>query len=195
MKIISFSEPGQTPIDEDEKLGLIPNLNTLEELNNWEHENIIEGRKWALNSRVLNRNDIFNSDFILKLHKKMFDKAWKWAGTLRTSGKNIGCEPYEIRGELKKLYDDVSFWIENKTYTIEQVAIIFHHRLVKIHIFPNGNGRHARLAADCIMKKFVSNKKIEWGSEISGKFRRDYIVALQKADKGNYQELFDLFLR
>lgn len=79
---INFVKFGQTPIDDDEKQALIPSLNTLEELNVWEHENIIEARKWALNSRVLSRYDIFDVNFLLKLHEKMLDKTWKWAGQL-----------------------------------------------------------------------------------------------------------------
>jgi fido (protein-threonine AMPylation protein) len=93
---INFFELGQTPIDDDEKLALIPHIDTLEELNIWEHENIIEARKWVMSSRVLKSNDVFDLDFLVKLHKKMFNKTWKWAGNLRSSNKNIGCDFYQI---------------------------------------------------------------------------------------------------
>lgn len=86
---INFVEFGQTPIDDDEKQALIPSLNTLEDLNVWEHENIIEARKWALNSRILNRYDVFGVEFLLKLHEKMFGKVWKWAGQLRLAAKTL----------------------------------------------------------------------------------------------------------
>lgn len=194
---INFVEIGQTPIDEDEKQSLIPSINTLKELNDWEHENIIEGRKWALNSRVLNRYDIFDVEFLLKLHEKMFDKVWKWSGKFRTSGKNIGCDPHQIRVELKHLYDDAQYWIKHNSYSIEQLALVFHHRLVKIHLFPNGNGRHARLVSDCIIRKFAPTKKIDWqGNNFKSaeELRKNYIVALRKADSGIYSELFDLFI-
>ena len=197
MMKINFVEFGQTPIDDDEKQALIPSLNTLEELNIWEHENIIEARKWALNSRVLGRYDIFDVNFLLKLHEKMFDKTWKWAGQLRTSNKNIGCEPYQIRTELKTLCGDVKYWLQHQTYSVEQLALVLHHRLVKIHLFPNGNGRHARLVSDCVIKKFAPGKKIDWqGKNFSSaeNLRKRYILALRKADNGSYQELFNLFL-
>ena len=194
---IKFVEFGQTPIDDDEKQALIPSLNTLEELNIWEHENIIEARKWALNPRVLNRNNIFDADFLLKLHEKMLNKTWNWAGQLRTSVKNIGCDAYLIRTELKTLCDDAKYWLEHQTYPVEQLALVFHHRLVKIHLFPNGNGRHARLVSDCIIKKFAPAQKINWqgrDSRSAEELRKSYILALREADRGNYSELFDLFL-
>ncbi len=164
---IKFIELGQTPIDDDEKQALIPNINTLEELNVWEHENIIEARKWALSPKVLSRYDIFDVDFLLKLHKKMFDKTWKWAGQLRTSDKNIGCDPNLIRIELKKLCGDARYWLDNQTYSTEQLALVFHHRLVKIHLFPNGNGRQARLVSDCIIKNLHRRKKLTGRAIIS----------------------------
>jgi len=194
---VNFVEFGQTPIDEDEKQALILSINTLKELNDFEHENIIDARKWVLNSRVLSRYNIFEVEFLLKLHQKMFDKVWKWAGKLRTSGKNIGCDPYQIRTELKNLCDDANYWLEHKTYPIEQLALVFHHRLVKIHLFANGNGRHARLVSDCIIKKFAPEQKINWqGNNFKSaeELRRNYILALRKADGGNYTELFNLFL-
>lgn len=197
MMKINFVEFGQTPIDEDEKQALIPSISTMSELNVWEHENILDGRKWALNLRVLSLYDVFDVEFLLKLHEKMFGKVWKWAGQLRTSGKNIGCDPYQIRTELKHLCDDARYWLENKTYSIEQIALVFHHRLVKIHLFPNGNGRHARLVADCIIKKLEPNKKIDWQGRdkmLSDELRKNYIFALRSADSGNYSELFRLFL-
>jgi Fic-DOC domain mobile mystery protein B len=193
----NFVEFGQTPIDDDEKQALIPSLNTLEELNIWEHENIIEARKWALNSRVLSRYNVCDVEFLLKLHKKMFGKVWKWAGQFRISGKNIGCDPYQIRTELKTLCDDAKYWLEYQTYSIEQLALAFHHRLVKIHPFSNGNGRHARLVSDCIIKKLAPSKKIDWqGRNLRSaeELRKSYILALRKADSGSYLELFDLFL-
>jgi len=199
---INFFKLGQTLIDEDDKVGLIPSITNLSELNDWEHENIIEGRRWALNNRILNHYEIFDVDFLLLLHKKMFGKVWKWAGELRRSDKNIGCDYTQIRVELKKLCDDAKYWQANNIYSIAQIALIFHHKLVKIHLFANGNGRHARLVCDCIIKKFSTAKneikKINWRTnEIDSieELRKKYIEALRKADKGDYQELFQMFLR
>ncbi len=192
---INFLDPGQTPIDEDEKSALIPHIDTIEELNLWEQENIIEAQKW-LTPRVIKANDVFDFNFLTKLHKRMFGKTWKWAGELRKSNKNIGCDFHQIRIELKKLQDDIKFWLENKTYSPQQISLVFHHRLVKIHPFPNGNGRHARLAADCVINKLDPTKKIQWyGKNFSSvsELRKNYIKALRDADHGDYRNLFKLF--
>ncbi|OFW81036.1 MAG: hypothetical protein A2887_02105 [Alphaproteobacteria bacterium RIFCSPLOWO2_01_FULL_40_26] len=201
MNKIKFSSFGQTPIDEDEKHDLIPDLDTLDDLNIFEQENIIEAQKWVGGSNIIKKSDLLDFDFLTKLHKKMFDKTWKWAGQLRKTDKNIGCDPNKIRIELKNLQNDFKFWVDNQTYSIKQIALVVHHRLVKIHIFPNGNGRHARLVADCIIRKFDPTKKIDWsGKNLLGKkfesideLRKNYIQSLRKADYGNYQNLFKLF--
>lgn len=186
---------GQTPIDADEKADLIPYLTTLDELNLFEQENIIEAQKWLLTTSLKNI-DIFDANFLKKLHQKMFDRVWKWAGTFRKSNKNIGCEFYQIPTEIKNLQDDALFWLENKTYKMQELALVYHHRLVKIHLFANGNGRHARIMADVIIKKF-QGKALNW-QNISFKsfedFRKEYISCLRKADKGDYQNLFQLLI-
>ena len=123
----------------------------------------------------------------------MFGGIWKWAGKFRTTERNIGAAPYEIQTKLRLLFDDVNFWIENKTYTDNEIAVRFHHRLVQIHPFPNGNGRISRLTADLLMRKF-GNKKLNWGSsnlsEVSA-LRKQYIESLRNADNGDYSKLLD----
>ena len=199
---ISFFKEGQTPINEDEIQDLIPNLFSLEDLNSFEAANISDARIWCLNNRILNDNNLFSLDFAIKLHKKMFNQTWKWAGNLRKSDKNIGCDSHLIREEYKKLQDDVTFWLENNKYSHKELAVIFHHRIVKIHLFPNGNGRHARLIADCIIKKY-KGEKINWlkidlfqqnQEEKIKKLRKDYILALRKADNLDYSGLFQILL-
>ena len=121
----------------------------------------------------------------------MFGDIWKWAGTFRTTERNIGVAPYEIQPKLRILLDDVKFWIDNRTFSPKEIAIRFHHRLVQIHPFPNGNGRISRLMADLLMKQF-GLPILDWGSgsltEIS-ELRRKYISALQDADNGDYSSL------
>lgn len=153
---------GQTPLDEDEKHDLIPTILTREDLDRFEQENILDARAWIMQKSVLTKQDIFAEKFILNFHKRMYGHVWKWAGKYRKSNKNIGVEPYKIHTELHQLLDDAKYWLENQTYDITELAIIFHHRLVKIHLFPNGNGRHARLCADAIIAKY-GGKKLTWG--------------------------------
>lgn len=177
---------GQTPVDEEEKLGLIPSIITRTDLDIWEQENILEARNWLINNAILSKYDIFREVFILNLHKRMFNHVWKWAGNYRKSNKNIGIEYYEIPFHLRQLLDDARFWIENHTYNIADLATIFHHRLVKIHLFANGNGRHARLMADAIITKY-KGQNLSWGNQSDltkpDEIRKRYIAALREADR------------
>lgn len=183
---------GQTPLDEDEKRDLIPTLITREDLDAFEQENILEARKWIMQKSVLAKQDIFTEKFILNLHKRMYGHVWKWAGTYRKSNKNIGIEYYLVPTELRQLLDDATYWLEHATYSVTDLAVIFHHRLVKIHLFPNGNGRHARLCADVIVAKYGGDK-LTWGgnSDLTkpDDIRKAYIAALREADAGNYEPL------
>lgn len=185
---------GQTPLDENEKRDLIPSIVSREDLDAFEQENILEARKWVMQKSVLAKLDIFTEKFILNLHKRMYGHVWKWAGTYRKTNKNIGVEAYLIPTELHQLLGDARYWLEHKTYPITDLAIIFHHRLVKIHLFPNGNGRHARLFADVIVAKY-GGEKLSWGgnSDLTkpDEIRKRYIAALREADRGDYQTLLE----
>ncbi len=185
---------GQTPLDEEEKQDLIPSIITRKDLDQFEQENILEARQWIMHKAVIAKHDIFSAGFILELHKRMYGHVWKWAGKYRKSNKNIGVDYYQIPTELHKLLGDVAFWLDNKTYSITDLAIIFHHRLVKIHLFPNGNGSHARLLADVIIAKY-GGKRLTWGRSSdmvkSGETRKRYIAAFREADRGDYQAIIN----
>lgn len=177
---------GATPLDADELASLIPaHLTTQGELNEWEQLNIGEGDKWARKQR----KDILGEDFLRQLHRRMFGETWKWAGEFRKSDKNIGVDWRYIGVELKKLFDDVRYQIEHATFPADEIAVRFHHRLVAIHAFPNGNGRHARLMADLLAER-LGRPRFTWGSRRlvnesltdASPIRRDYIAALQAAD-------------
>jgi len=100
---------------------------------------------------------------MLKLHKRMFGKVWNWAGHLRQKDKNIGVPFWQIEMDLKNLCDDVKAWIENESYFHDEMGVRFHHRLVSIHLFPNGNGRHARLMADLLIENVLGQPRFTWG--------------------------------
>lgn len=184
--------PGQTPLDEDEKRDLIPTIVTRADLDAFEQRNILEARHWLMTKSTLSRQDIFSEKFLLGLHKRMYGHVWRWAGTFRKSNKNIGVEAYLVPTELHQLLGDAQYWLEHQTYPITEMAIIFHHRLVKIHLFPNGNGRHARLCADAIIAKF-GGASLTWGGQSdltkTDEIRNRYIAALREADMGNYEPL------
>jgi Fic-DOC domain mobile mystery protein B len=188
---VKFETPeGATPIDGDALHDLIPSISTQAELNEFEQANIALAERWAIKSRSLRKN--FPSLESLKLlHEKMFDKTWKWAGEFRTTDLNIGVDWRVISQELKKLCDDVHYWLEKKTFPWEELAARFHHRLVFIHPFKNGNGRHARLAANILLTQ-NGQAPFTWGSQTIGKkgsARDEYIVALKEADGGSVGRL------
>ncbi|MGC1872430.1 MAG: mobile mystery protein B [Acidobacteriaceae bacterium] len=178
---------GNTPLSPDEQADLIPNLATKEELNQWERENIIVAYSWALNPRTLARANALSEPYIREVHRRMFDQTWRWAGLYRTTEKNIGIPHHQIREQLAILIGDTSYWIEHGTFSADEIAIRLHHRLVFIHPFANGNGRHARLMAD-VLAKLQGRPEFTWnGADMvaQGNIRRGYIEALQAADRND----------
>lgn len=189
--IITYS-PGATPLDPDEINGLIPQfVKNQSQLNACEANNILEAEIW-LTRKKFTIEEILTISFLRKLHKKMFSKTWLWAGQLRNSNKNIGCDKFYIQHELKNLLDDVLCQIQHKTYHNHEIAARFHHRLVKIHLFSNGNGRHARLAADVLLRT-LNEPIFKWGGSFRNNslIRERYIKALQSADRNDYEPLLN----
>ncbi len=182
---------GATPLDPDEMEGLkFTHIETRGELDQLEQQNIQEGFAWLARQRKY--SDLLTEAFLLELHKRLFGLVWSWAGHFRRSGKNIGVDCLVIGVELRNLFDDARFWLENETYSREEFAARFHHRLVKIHPFPNGNGRHARIMTDEILKSMLQVKPINWATrplETDGEHRKTYIHALRAADANDYREL------
>jgi len=181
---------GATPLDLNEIAGLLPqHLTTQAELNMWEQANILEAEKWVFSHK---RSDILSINFCMALHKKMFNKTWQWAGQIRKTDKNIGIMWEQISSQLKILFDDTKYQIKYHVYLIDELAARFHHRLVFIHPFANGNGRHARLMTDVLLYNQGANV-FTWGQTgliSNSKTRAAYIAALREADKGNYAALF-----
>lgn len=181
-----MEEPeGATPLDPDELEGLRPrHVTTRAELNELEQANIDAGLLWLHRRR---RHDVLTLDFLQLLHKQLFGKVWKWAGTFRRTEKTIGADPRHIGERTLGLLGDVRYWVANDTYSPIESALRFHHRLVAIHLFPNGNGRHARIAADALLGTAYRHKPIDWsgGQDLiqDSKRRRQYIEALRAADR------------
>lgn len=183
--------PRQTPIDAAEEEALLLPLKTQKQLNEAEEANIIEATTWALSKRKLGRPDPLNEEYLFELHRRMLGEIWAWAGEPRMRDKNIGVPFFKIRIELRQLLDDAKYWRENKVYEPDELALRFHHRLVTIHVFPNGNGRHARLVAD-VLARMMGRPEFTWGGTdfISEKeVRTRYLEALKSADSGDYAPL------
>lgn len=177
-----FEEPDHaTPLTPEERRELIPaHIAYRSELNEAEQENIARAQDWALGRR----RDLLNEKFIKDLHRHMLGDVWRWAGKFRTSERNLGIAYYKIPAALRQLLDDTNAWIEYKTYPPDEIAVRFHQRLVQIHSFPNGNGRHARLMADLLVMK-LGGEQFSWGRASlrdASDVRQRYVAALQAAD-------------
>ena len=170
-----------TPLTPEETRDLIPaHIAYRRELNEAEQENIARAQAWALNRR----RDPLSEKFIKELHRRMLGDVWRWAGKFRTSERNLGIPFFEIPVASRQLLDDTKAWIEHQTYPPDEIAVRFHHRLVQIHAFPNGNGRHARLMADLLVMK-LGGERFSWGRESlrdPSSVRQRYIAALKSAD-------------
>jgi Fic-DOC domain mobile mystery protein B len=185
---------GQTPLDEDEQEGLlIPTIATRGELDEFEQQNIEQAVQWSL-GRSFKADTVFTEDFVRALHKRMYNNVWVWAGEFRKTNKNIGVDKWQIPTELRYLLDDAKFWYANNTYSPDEICIRLKHRLVSIHCFPNGNGRHSRLMADIVIEKIFKLPVYTWGTGSlikQGDARTVYLRAIKAADKGDIQPLIN----
>jgi len=185
---------GQTPLEEDEKEGLlITTITTRGELDEFEQLGVEKAIEWTRRRRIA-LQDILTEDFVRELHKRMFADIWKWAGHFRTSNKNLGVDKNEIRAELRKVLDDCRYWVSHKVFIEDEIAVRFSHRLVAIHPFVNGNGRHSRLIADIMISHGFDRRHFTWGSvslTAKGLARSRYLSALREADQSNYQPLIE----
>lgn len=185
-----FEQPDDaaTPLTPEEMRELIPaHIAYRRELNEAEQENIARAQDWALGRR----RDLLSEKFVKDLHRQMLGNVWRWAGKFRTSERNIGIPVFEIPVALRQLLDDTKAWIEHKAYPPDEIAVRFHHRLVQIHLFPNGNGRHARLMADLLVLR-LGGERFSWGSaglHDAGVVRQRYIAALRAADNHDINPL------
>jgi Fic-DOC domain mobile mystery protein B len=184
-----FQEPEDaTPLTPEEQAELIPaHIAYRAELNAAEQENIARGQDWAL----ARKRDLLSEKFIKDLHARMLGDVWRWAGKYRTAERNLGIHYFEIPMAVRELLEDAKTWVQHNTYPADEIAVRFHHRLVKTHPFPNGNGRHSRLMADLLVMS-LGGERFTWGRanlQQPGDLRRQYIDALRAADNHDYAPL------
>jgi Fic-DOC domain mobile mystery protein B len=191
---------GATELSIDDLNGLIPDyISIRKELDEFEKANIARAIIWLRKKKFL-YTEVLTLKFIFELHKRMFDKTWKWAGILRTQAVNIGNTPIEqIQMRVKDVLDNVIYWIENKTFSEDEICIRLHHKLVWIHPFPNGNGRFSRIICD-ELRRSLGYELFSWGgTDIdlveANENRKLYILALRVADRGDYRLLLDFVKR
>jgi Fic-DOC domain mobile mystery protein B len=170
-----------TPLTPDERRALIPTHITLRwELNEFEQIGVARADRWAF----ARKRDVLSEDFLFALHRRMFRDVWRWAGQPRQSERNIGVDHWLIGPELRTLLDDARYWIEHQSFAPDEIAVRFHHRLVFIHPFPNGNGRWSRLAADRLVVQ-LGGDRFTWGRGdllAIDVLRARYVAALRAAD-------------
>ena len=181
---------GATPLDANELDGLIPtHLSTRSQLNEWERQNIESALIWLAKLR---QHQPLDALWLCRLHREMFGKTWRWAGTFRRTNKSIGADWRQIRMQLPALLADINYQVKQQVAGPDRIAVSFHHRLVAIHPFPNGNGRHARLMADVLIEQ-LGQPRFSWGGSTSlvdsTTLRSRYIAALQQADRGDLEAL------
>lgn len=177
-----------TPLTPTERDGLIPTHVTLRgELNELEQKNIAEADSWAF----ARKRGVLGEPFLLGLHRRMFRRVWRWAGEYRNSERNLGVNRHLIQPSLREAVDNAQYWVDHKSYEPDELAVRFHHRLVAIHPFPNGNGRWSRLAADLLIVR-LGGSRFTWGRtnlQTKGDVRDAYIKALQAADNHDFTSL------
>ena len=188
-----FQEPEDaTPLEGEEKQGLLQAwIVTRAELNKAEQDNMEEALAWAFRARVV---DLVSTRFANRLHKRMLGRVWSWAGSFRTTERNIGIPPFLIGAHVAELFDEVSYWMDHHTYPPDEIAVRLHYRLVAIHPYANGNGRHARLMADLLAKQ-LGRPGFSWGADSVGldiaTVRHAYVGSLRAADSGDIKRLLE----
>ena len=179
---------GHTHLTEEDRLGLIPAyIATRGELFDAEQRSIAE----ALLRRPPSTLTLLDDTYLRRLHQAMFDQVWEWAGQYRTRETNIGRAPEQIPFEIRNLVEDTKAWVDHGTYEPDEIAARFHHRLVAVHAFPNGNGRHGRIAADYLITS-LRGEPFSWGACLDAdtdELRTAYLHALRRADDGEIAEL------
>ena len=185
---------GATPLDDDDLEGLIPDfVATRGDLNVVESENITRALPWARGHASRGGSDgVLDYNFLFVLHKRMFGDVWRWAGTQRKRGTNMGVDPAQIPEQTKQAIDDARYWHEHETYDVDELAARVHRRLVAVHPFPNGNGRCTRLITDLYLVS-RDEARFTWGAGSSldenGGVRQRYLDALRAADGDDYGPL------
>ena len=191
---MTLTDPdGATPLGPDEMRGLkLKHVTTRNELDELEQANIQQGIMWLFARK---RGDVLNSIFLCKAHQRLFGDVWDWAGTFRRREMNIGIDPREIAVQLRMLLDNARYWSDENTFTPLEAAARFHHRLVEIHLFANGNGRHARIMTDLYLRDYFQHPVVQWAGgqnlQVNSERREAYIASLKSADQGEFELLLN----
>ena len=181
-------DDGHTPLSEEDRQGLLlSHIATRDDLNDAEQRNIAK----ALRRRAPTVDKLLDDMYLRGLHKAMFGEVWEWAGKYRQRVTNVGVAPAQISTDLRTLTGDAKEWVEHRYFEPDELAVRFHHRLVTIHPFPDGNGRHSRISADYLAQA-LRQPHFSWGARLdmeTDALRHAYLSALRTADRGDISPL------
>jgi Fic-DOC domain mobile mystery protein B len=184
-----------TPLDDISGLKLPKNKSySLKEIYEKEAMNIAKATIKYLSAPPSKKEVPFSYSWMMDLHDEMFSDVWDWAGKFRKVELSIGIKAYLVPMELKKLCDDIVYWNKNKTFDVFETATRIHHRAVQIHPFQNGNGRWSRMLANIYLRQH-GKMPVKWQEDLLAKEnpkRSEYILALKKADNGDYSNLIEM---
>ena len=186
---------GQTPLADLSGLRS-RGIRTLAQLNAAEAENIRQATLRYLAAKPSRRKASFDVAWMRRLHREMFGRVWRWAGSFRRSELNLGSPASRIEVEMHTLADDLAAWDASPMPLLEQ-AVRLHHRAVSIHPFLNGNGRWSRMLAN-IWLRVHGASPIEWPEPSIGhasEIRESYLDAVRTADRGDFTALVELHAR
>lgn len=193
MNFLKEDPEGATPLSPDDMLGLkLPHIQNRAQLNEVEAANILQGQNWISSLKPLSLDDIFSREFVVALHKNILGDVWDWAGTFRLREINIGVDPKNIPTDLHNFLEDAKCWLEFKHFSDLELSARIQHHLVKIHPFPNGNGRHSRIYTDIVRVLLLNKRPLRWANaklEDMSIERAAYINGLRKADDGDFSEM------
>ncbi len=193
-KPITDQPEGASPIDDISEL--LQKITTRGELNDAEALNIVNADEWLYTVRI---DDLFTVRFYCELHARMYDQVWSWAGKFRTQTAvvtNIGSAPQDVARHLGQVALEFNREWKARTDTNDLISFIarYHHALVLVHPFNNGNGRWSRLACDAVVARLTDHPPIVWATDIlavDSEQRRVYIEALRRADAHDFQPLIN----
>lgn len=194
MSIVLHEPEGATPLTPDELQGLkATNITSRGELNELESANIIDGLTWL--DRRPKRLDLLTDRSVREIHERLFGSVWTWAGDYRLTEKNIGVPVWDILTQMQTCLDDAKYWCEHEIYDQMEAAARFHHRLVWVHPFANGNGRWARIMADAYLAQIDQEVFLDWAGrgdlQTDTAHRTKYIAALRAADGYEFEPLIE----
>ena len=138
---------------------------------------------------IVSENYILRSIDILNLHELVLRSIEDdFAGRIRNGGVRISGANFTPpnANKVSDLLDELINFINQNPLELNDIelATVFHHKLVWIHPFFDGNGRTVRLAMNLLLMRVGFPPAIILKND-----RKKYYEALNQANSGNYQKL------